>query len=124
MSFSGNVSIQSIDDCINAANADLTDFAYALNISGGTIAARSDSGDGFDSNEDLTISGGHVTVCTANAADNEPLDADGTVTVFRRHGAGGGRQQWHGDESRSQPALRDFQRRRRNARWEYAERTA
>ena len=79
--FSGNVSIQSTDDCINAANADLTDFAYALNIYGGTIAARSDSGDGFDSNGDLTISGGHVTVWTANAADNEPLDADGTVTV-------------------------------------------
>ena len=79
--FSGNVSIQSTDDCINAANADLTDFAYALNIYGGTIAARSDSGDGFDSNGDLTISGGSVTVWTANAADNEPLDADGTVTV-------------------------------------------
>ena len=79
--FSGNVSIQSTDDCINAANADLTDFAYALNIYGGTIAAHSDSGDGFDSNGDLTISGGHVTVWTANAADNEPLDADGTVTV-------------------------------------------
>ena len=79
--FSGNVSIQSTDDCINAANADLTDFAYALNIYSGTIAARSDSGDGFDSNGDLTISGGHVTVWTANAADNEPLDADGTVTV-------------------------------------------
>ena len=79
--FSGNVSIQSTDDCINAANADLTDFTYALNISGGTITAHSDSGDGFDSNGDLTISGGHVTVWTANAADNEPLDADGTVTV-------------------------------------------
>ena len=79
--FSGNVSIQSTDDCINAANADLADFAYALNIYGGTIAARSDSGDGFDSNGDLTISGGSVTVWTANAADNEPLDADGTVTV-------------------------------------------
>lgn len=67
------------DDCINAANADLTDFAYALNIYGGTITAHSDSGDGFDSNGDLTISGGSVTVWTANAADNEPLDADGTV---------------------------------------------
>ena len=79
--FSGSISIQSTDDCINAANADLTDFAYALNIYGGTITARSDSGDGFDSNGDLTISGGYVTVWTANAADNEPLDADGTVTV-------------------------------------------
>ncbi len=79
--FSGSINIQSTDDCINAANADLTDFTYALNIYGGTIAARSDSGDGFDSNGDLTISGGNVTVWTANAADNEPLDTDGTVTV-------------------------------------------
>ncbi|MEI3383776.1 MAG: carbohydrate-binding domain-containing protein [Dysosmobacter sp.] len=87
--FSGNVSIQSTDDCINAANADLTDFAYALNIYGGTIAAHSDSGDGFDSNGDLTISGGSVTVWTANAADNEPLDADGTVLSPAAPAAGG-----------------------------------
>lgn len=79
--FSGSISIQSTDDCINAANADLTGYSYELNIFGGTITAHSDSGDGFDSNGDLTISGGSVTVWTANAADNEPLDADGTVTV-------------------------------------------
>ena len=79
--FSGSISIQSTDDCINAANADLSGYSYELNIFGGTITARSDNGDGFDSNGDLTISGGYVTVWTANAADNEPLDADGTVTV-------------------------------------------
>lgn len=79
--FSGSISIQSTDDCINAANADLTGYSYELNIFGGTITAHSDSGDGFDSNGGLTISGGYVTVWTANAADNEPLDADGTVTV-------------------------------------------
>ena len=79
--FSGTISIQSTDDCINAANSDLSGYSYELNIFGGTITARSDSGDGFDSNGDLTISGGYVTVWTANAADNEPLDADGTVTV-------------------------------------------
>ena len=79
--FSGSINIQSTDDCINAANADLSGYSYELNIFGGTITAHSDSGDGFDSNGDLTISGGYVTVWTANAADNEPLDADGTVTV-------------------------------------------
>lgn len=79
--FSGSISIRSTDDCINAANADLTGYSYELNIFGGTITAHSDSGDGFDSNGDLTISGGSVSVWTANAADNEPLDADGTVTV-------------------------------------------
>ena len=79
--FSGSINIQSTDDCINAANADLSGYSYELNIFGGTITARSDNGDGFDSNGDLTISGGSVSVWTANAADNEPLDADGTVTV-------------------------------------------
>ena len=78
---SGSIDIHSADDCINAVNTDLTGFSYQLNISGGTVTARSDSGDGFDSNGDLTISGGNVTVWTANTADNEPLDADGTVTV-------------------------------------------
>lgn len=92
--FSGSISIQSTDDCINAANADLSGYSYELNIFGGTITARSDNGDGFDSNGDLTISGGYVTVWTANAADNEPLDADGTVavsggTVLAAGGSGG-----------------------------------
>lgn len=79
--YSGNIDIVSTDDCINGANADLTDYAYQINISGGTITAYSSAGDGFDSNGDLTISGGNVTVWTANAADNEPLDADGTLSV-------------------------------------------
>ena len=79
--YSGDISIIAADDCINAANADLTNFSYQLNIFGGTVDARSSTGDGFDSNGDLTISGGTVAVWTANTADNEPLDADGTVTI-------------------------------------------
>ena len=78
---SGNISILSEDDCINAANPDLTGYNYALNISGGTVTAYASSGDGFDSNGSLTISGGIVTVWTANTADNQPLDADGTMTI-------------------------------------------
>lgn len=78
---SGDISILSENDCINAANPDLTGYSYALNISGGTVTAYASSGDGFDSNGSLTISGGTVTVWTANTADNQPLDADGTVTI-------------------------------------------
>lgn len=79
--YSGDVSIAATDDCINAANPSLSGYSDALNISGGTVVAYTTSGDGFDSNGDITISGGTVTVWTANAADNSPLDADGTVTI-------------------------------------------
>lgn len=79
--YSGDVSILSSDDCLNAANSDLSGYDFTMTISGGTIVACSSSGDGFDSNGDLTISGGSVTVWTANTADNQPLDADGTITI-------------------------------------------
>ena len=79
--YSGDVTIHSTDDCINAANGDLSEYSFQLNIFGGKIRAYSSEGDGFDSNGDLTISGGDVEVWTANRSDNEPLDADGTVTV-------------------------------------------
>lgn len=52
-----------------------------MNISGGTIKAYSSGGDGFDSNGTLTITGGDISVWTANAADNQPLDADGRITI-------------------------------------------
>ena len=79
--FSGNLEITASDDCLNAAKSDLSNYDFSMNISGGTINASSTSGDGFDSNGDLTISGGAVTVWTANMADNQPLDADGTLTL-------------------------------------------
>ena len=78
---SGNIDILSSDDCLNAANSDLSGYTFSMNISGGIITACSSSGDGFDSNGDLTISGGTVAVWTANTADNQPLDADGAITV-------------------------------------------
>lgn len=78
---SGDISILSSDDCMNAANSDLGSYDFAINISGGEITAYSTDGDGFDSNGDLNISGGTVVVWTANRADNQPLDADGTLSV-------------------------------------------
>lgn len=78
---SGNISIMSSDDCLNAANSDLGSYDFAMNISGGTINAYSSEGDGFDSNGDLNISGGIIAVWTANRADNQPLDADGTLNI-------------------------------------------
>ena len=79
--YSGDISILATDDCLNAANSDLTGYAFSMNISGGSIYAYTTAGDGFDSNGSLTISGGTVAVFTANTADNQPLDADGAVSI-------------------------------------------
>ena len=79
--YSGDISILATDDCLNAANSDLTGYAFSMNISGGSIYAYTTAGDGFDSNGSLTISGGTVAVFSASTADNQPLDADGTITV-------------------------------------------
>lgn len=79
--YSGQIDITASDDCLNAANSDLGDYAFVMNIMGGTINAYSTEGDGFDSNGTLTISGGNIAVWTANTADNQPLDADGLITI-------------------------------------------
>lgn len=78
---SGNVTMHATDDCLNAANSDLPDYDFFIDISGGTLVMDTTSGDGLDSNGTLTISGGTVVVWTANTADNQPLDADGLITI-------------------------------------------
>lgn len=79
--YSGNITIHASDDCLNAANSDLSGYAFSLNIYGGTLVMDTTSGDGVDSNGSLTISGGTLVVWSANTADNQPLDADGTITI-------------------------------------------
>lgn len=78
---SGSMDITCEDDCLNAGNSALTNYDFEINISGGTLRAYTTAGDGFDSNGTMTISGGDIEVWTANAADNQPLDADGGITV-------------------------------------------
>lgn len=78
---SGSIDITCQDDCLNAGNSALTNYDFEINISGGTLRAYTTAGDGFDSNGTMTISGGDIEVWTANAADNQPLDADGGITL-------------------------------------------
>lgn len=78
---SGDITVHAQDDCLNAANSDLSGYAFTLDISGGTLTMDTIDGDGIDSNGTLTISGGTVVVWSANRADNQPLDADGEITI-------------------------------------------
>ena len=79
--YSGNIDITSEDDGLNAANSDLTNYDFALNISGGTVNINAANGDGIDSNGSLTISGGTVNVFSASSGDNQPLDCDGALSI-------------------------------------------
>lgn len=69
----GNITIYATDDGINAANK--SDNEVRIEVNGGTISVTMGSGDtdGFDSNGDLYINGGNITV-TANSS----FDVDGT----------------------------------------------
>lgn len=78
---SGTLEVSATDDCINAANKELSGGEFSITINGGTLKMYTSSGDGFDSNGNLTITGGFISLWSANSADNQPLDADGTVTV-------------------------------------------
>ncbi|MGN1128367.1 MAG: carbohydrate-binding domain-containing protein, partial [Candidatus Flemingiibacterium sp.] len=57
--FSGDITIHSSDDCINAGNSDLSGYRFALSISGGNLVMDTTAGDGIDSNGTIDISGGN-----------------------------------------------------------------
>ena len=79
---SGNISITATDDCLNAANSDLTGYSFSMNISGGTISAYTSSGDGFDSNGTLTISGSTVLAAGGSSGMGMNLSASQAYVTF------------------------------------------
>ena len=79
--YSGNITVNATDDGINAANKDLTDYTYSLNIMGGTISISAGA-DGIDSNGNVNILGGLTTIVkSANNGGNGGLDYDGTCYI-------------------------------------------
>ena len=78
--YSGNAAVNSNDDGINAANGDLVDYSYCINISGGNWYVNS-GGDGIDSNKDIYITGGKTEVFGSVDGGNAALDYDGSCTL-------------------------------------------
>mgnify|MGYP000037149974 CR=1 FL=1 len=70
---SGNMDITSTDDCLNAANSDLGDYAFEINISGGTI----------------TISGGTVLAAGGSSSMGMNLEAAQPCVIYGSTGFGG-----------------------------------
>ena len=86
----GNITIHAGDDCLNAANSDLTGYAFTLSISGGTLVMDTTSGDGIDSNGTLSISGGTVLAAGGSAGMGITLSGDSQpYVIFGSTGMGG-----------------------------------
>ena len=85
--YSGDVTVVAGEDGVNAANSDLTGYAFSLNVYGGILRVDAKTGDGLDSNGALNLMGGEIEVFSSQNGDNAPLDSEtgftlGTATVF------------------------------------------
>ena len=71
--FSGSANVVSSDDGVNAANGDLENYSFAINIYGGKWYINA-GGDGLDSNGDINVYGGYTEVFGSSQEDNAALD--------------------------------------------------
>lgn len=81
--YSGDIDITASDDAVNAANGDLNNYSFSLNVYGGDIYADASVGndnDAIDSNGTINIYGGKVIALT-NSGGNA-IDADGNITFY------------------------------------------
>ena len=75
----GNLTINASDDAINAANGDGTYegvLGYSINMTGGTVNANAGT-DGLDSNGNVNLIGGSLTIRSANNGGDAGIDYDG-----------------------------------------------
>ncbi len=79
---SGTYEIHGTDDVINAANSDLANYAYTINIFGGFYRLYTSAGDGLDSNGKLIIHNGDLEVFSQPNADNSPLDSETGISLL------------------------------------------
>ena len=78
--YGGEFDLTSVDDGINAANGDLTNYPYNIYIGGGNILLNVE-GDGIDSNGTVEIAGGTIIINGPSRNDNAALDADRGILV-------------------------------------------
>ena len=81
--FGGSATVNSTDDAVNAANSDGTFVGvldYSVNVTGGTWILVS-SADGLDSNGNVNLLGGTVTIRSASTGGEAGIDYDGQLYV-------------------------------------------
>ncbi len=80
---SGNVSVKSSDDCLNATfgGGGETNDGSILTFNGGNTVINSTGGDGLDSNGNIVINGGTIIVHGPPSAPEVGMDYNGTCNV-------------------------------------------
>lgn len=80
---SGNVSLLATDDGFNATKGSRTEAndGSSLNLNGGYIVVNCSSGDGLDSNGNLTMTGGTVIVHGPKSQPEVGFDVNGTFNI-------------------------------------------
>ena len=76
----GTVTVNAVEDGINANNSDASEYDCHVYISGGEVTVSAD-GDGVDSNGWVEIEGGTLIIHGPTANDNGSLDSDKGVLV-------------------------------------------
>ena len=79
---SGRATVYSTDDVVNAANGDLQNYNYTINVWGGVYRLYTSGGDGVDSNGGLYFRGGDLEVYSTSNTSNDPLDSDGMLALY------------------------------------------
>ncbi len=81
--FGGEGTVNSNDDGINAANSDGTysdELDFSVNITGRSWTVKA-GGDGIDSNGNINITGGYVSIQSASAGGEAGIDYDGECYI-------------------------------------------
>lgn len=79
---SGRCTVYASDDVVNAANGDLPNYNYTINVWGGVWRLYTSGGDGVDSNSGLFFRGGDLEVYSTSNTSNDPLDSDGMLALY------------------------------------------
>ena len=82
--FGGDITLNAASDGVNAANSNgtyLNEMAYSINIMGGTLNVTCSRGDGLDSNGNVNLIAGKLTIKSMYNVGEAGIDYDGTYYV-------------------------------------------
>lgn len=96
---SGNATVYSTDDVINAANKNLSNYHFTINEYGGVYRLYTSGGDGIDSNGGAFFRGGDLEVYSSSNTSNDPLDTEDTLALYGGVTLGCGMNQMQGSPS-------------------------